>query len=146
MARLSAHNVAEYLLAQMSDDCGDTISNMKLQKLLYYAQGVSLACNNTALFREQIRAWAHGPVVPSVYHKYKEHGAGAIPKPADVNFAIFSNDDRAIMDEVWTVFGQFSGWKLRNMTHKEPPWKDTKQNAVITHASMRKYFTTLLIS
>jgi uncharacterized phage-associated protein len=146
MGGISAQNVADYFLAQMSDDCGDTISNLKLQKLLYYAQGVNLAFHDTPLFRDRIRAWDHGPVIPSIYHKYKEYGDGAIPKPNNVNFAVFTKKDRTVMDEVWKVFGQFSAWKLRNMTHAEPPWKNTERDAVIPRAAMREYFKTLLVS
>ena len=68
---ISAFNVADYFLVQQDEDAGDLISNMKLQKLLYYAQGYFLAIANEPLFHERIYAWTHGPVVPKVYHKYK---------------------------------------------------------------------------
>jgi uncharacterized phage-associated protein len=47
--------------------------------------------------------------------------------------------------EVNTVYGQFTATKLRNMTHQEPPWKDTPQGDEIPHAAMQEYFKTLLI-
>ena len=67
----SAVDVARYFLAQSDDDAGDIISNLKLQKLLYYAQGVTLALTGKPLFSDPIEAWQHGPVVPSVYRLYK---------------------------------------------------------------------------
>ena len=79
MANLIASDVAKYFLAQMSDDCGDTISNLKLQKLLYYAQGFHLALFVARLCPEASEAWAHGPVVADVYHQYKEYGSIPIP-------------------------------------------------------------------
>ena len=57
---LTCLDVAEYFLSKSEVDAGDVITNLKLQKLVYYAQGFSLAINNRPLFNEQIRAWQHG--------------------------------------------------------------------------------------
>lgn len=72
----SAIDVARYFLAQSDPDAGDTMSNLKLQKLLYYAQGVTLALTEKPLFSDPLEAWLQGPVVPSVFRKYKEAGSG----------------------------------------------------------------------
>lgn len=141
---VTATDVAKYFLSQMSEDCGDTISNLKLQKLLYYAQGYYLAMHDAPLYSDRIKAWRHGPVIPTVYHEYKEFGDGAIPKPSSFGFSKFNKRQRELMDEVWNVLGQFSAWKLRNMTHEEPPWKDTASNAVISHAALKSYFKTMI--
>jgi uncharacterized phage-associated protein len=141
---LSAHTVARYLLAQQSEECGDTISNLKLQKLVYYAQGLHLAMYDKPLFPEQIKAWMHGPVVPSLYHEYNQFGANSIPIPTDVDFSKYSNIVKEFLNEVYKVMGQYSAWKLRNTTHEEPPWKNAKPNGVITHASMRTFFKTMI--
>lgn len=144
MPNLTVNDVADYLLAQMSEESGDTISNLKLQKLVYYAQGFYLAAHGKALFREQIKAWDHGPVVPPLWHRFKEHGNSALPKPDRVSYSRFSKSERDHLDEIFKLFDQFSAWKLRNMTHKEPPWTDTARNGVITHAAMKSYFKTML--
>ncbi len=60
---LSCDDAAKYFLAQTSEDAGDLISNLKLQKLLYYAQGFHLALYDEPLFPEAIEAWTHGPVL-----------------------------------------------------------------------------------
>ena len=149
MGTLRATQVAEYFLAQVDEqECGDTISNLKLQKLLYYAQGVHLAETGDPLFREEIEAWDHGPVVLSVYRKYRQHGDGAIPPPKIVDFSVFSKSQKDVLKEVYRVFGQFSAWKLRNMTHAEPPWKEAwarGRKSLISPASMKKYFKTQLV-
>ena len=67
---LNCDDVAKYFLSLSDDSSGDYISNLKLQKLLYYAQGFHLAIFNKPLFNEPIEAWAHGPVVGSSYRKY----------------------------------------------------------------------------
>ena len=64
---------AKYFLAQASEDAGDLISNLKLQKLVYYAQGFHLALYDEPLFLEAIEAWTHGPVVPDLYRHYKKY-------------------------------------------------------------------------
>jgi uncharacterized phage-associated protein len=140
---MPAHDVAKYFVSLVDEDAGDSITNLKLQKLLYYAQGVNLALNDVPLFAEPIEAWTHGPVVPKVYHAYKQHGGEAIPVER-VNLEIYPNDLRELLDEVNDVFGQFSAAKLRAMTHNEPPWKDTPAGAVISPESMKAYFKTVV--
>lgn len=142
---LTCHDVAKYFLCLADEEAGDLISNLKLQKLVYYAQGFHLAMYNVPLFSEIIEAWTHGPVVPELYHEYKQYGSGPIPQPDNVDFSKYDDKTKKLMDEVYSVFGQFSAWKLRNMTHEEPPWKDVSDTAgEITHEAMREYFKTQL--
>ncbi|MCV6610799.1 MAG: DUF4065 domain-containing protein [Amphritea sp.] len=108
---------------------GDGISNLKLQKLVYYAQGFHSAIFDTALFDEGIAAWAHGPVVPELYHAYKQHGKNHIPMPNDFDRNSLTDDQFELVEEVFEVFGQYSAWKLRNMTHEESPWLNHEQSA-----------------
>lgn len=143
---LTAKDVAEYFLASSGDEGQDLISNLKLQKLVYYAQGVNLALYDEPLFHEEIEAWMHGPVVPSLYHDYKVNGDKAIEPPTDIDYTKYSQQEREVLDEVYSFFGQFSAWKLRNMTHEERPWKEANENGcgVITHSAMREYFKTVV--
>lgn len=62
MKTIQPIDVANFFLSAMDDDAGDLISNLKIQKLVYYAQGVHLAMFDTTLFDEEILAWEHGPV------------------------------------------------------------------------------------
>lgn len=139
---LTCFDVADYFLSKTDEEAGDVISNLKLQKLVYYAQGFTLAVTGKPLFNEPIEAWQHGPVVPDLYHKYKDHGAYGIPAPTNVDFSKFSSEIKEILDEVYDVYGQFSAWKLRNMTHEEAPWKNTERGDVISLSSMSEYFKT----
>ena len=141
----SAMEVARYFLAQSDPDAGDTISNLKLQKLLYYAQGVTLALTGRPLFAEDIEAWQHGPVVPSVYRAYKTAGSGPVELDAEVHFDQFDQSTQNILNDVYQVYGQFSAWKLRNMTHDESPWANTPQGQVITHPQLSEFFMTRVI-
>jgi uncharacterized phage-associated protein len=78
-------DIANKIIHFVSDsNAGDLISNMKLQKLLYYQQGFHLAYFGKPLFEEDIEAWMYGPVVPSVYSHFKTEGSGALHYEGDV--------------------------------------------------------------
>ena len=137
-------DVANAFLKLSEPESGDGLTNLKLQKLLYYVHGFNLALNNEPMFDAEIKAWEHGPVVPEIYHLFKDHGANIIPIDYDVELASLSKQNKSLISEVNKVYGQFSGWKLRDMTHKESPWKETNLNAEITHKKLRKFFKTLV--
>lgn len=143
---LSCHDVAKYFLAQTDEDAGDLISNLKLQKLLYYAQGFHLALYDEPLFSEPIEAWTYGPVVPEIFHEYKSFGSDAIPIPENIDFSKFDEQTVELLDEVYSVYGQFSAWKLRNMTYNEEPWKDAQVGDIITCKSLKNYFKNQLVN
>lgn len=140
---IGALDVANYFLSLCDENAGDLISNLKLQKLLYYAQGFRLALSNGPLFDDPIEAWTHGPVVPTVYHAFKKHGSNALPAPENLDLSVFDDGTKSHLDEVYKVYGQFSAWKLANMTHEEPPWKDmAATKGVISHDALKRYFKT----
>jgi len=141
---LNCFDVADYFLSLTSLEAGDLISNMKIQKLVYYAQGFNLAIFSKPMFQEKIEAWTYGPVCPDLYHKYKKYDSNAIPVSNNVDFSKYNADTRDLLDEVYEIYGQYSAWKLMNLTHEEPPWRDTKPGETITHDAMETYFKTLL--
>jgi len=142
---MNCQEAADFFLTQVDDDAGDTISNLKLQKLLYYAQGFHLALFDKPLFNEAIEAWSYGPVVPPVYHRFKKFGGSAIPaQESKFDFSTHPTDSVKLLEDVYKEFGQYSAWRLRDMTHDEPPWKDTPLNTVIPHKLMSDYFKTQL--
>lgn len=142
---LSAKNVAEYFLKLVDEEAGDLMTNMKLQKLAYYAQGIYLALYNKPIFPEPIEAWVHGPVVPKLYQEYKPYGSGAIPAPQEISIDSYNSNEIDTLNEVYDVYGQFSAWVLSNMTHEEPPYKNTPQGQVIDHTLLKSYFKTQLV-
>jgi uncharacterized phage-associated protein len=142
---VNAKDVADYFLAKTKNDDDEKITNLKLQKLLYYAQGFHLALFNEELYPENIEAWTHGPVCPEIYHEFKKYGSNIIPcDDCEKDFdKIFSKEQMELLDEVYDVFGQFSAWKLRDMTHEEPTWINNKDSASeITKKEMEEYFKT----
>jgi uncharacterized phage-associated protein len=121
MATYTADQISSYLLSLANPEDND-ISNLKLQKLCYYAQGVMTAMRGEPLIAEDIFAWDHGPVVPSLYHRYKHHGAQPIPIVTDFDVEQIDERDRKALIDIYEYYGQFSPWRLRNMTHDEKPW------------------------
>lgn len=142
----TAVEIANYFLTLVDSESGDSLTNLKLQKLVYYAQGFHLAITGQPLFEDSIEAWEHGPVVPTLYHSFKQHGSEPIPSPEEgIDPARYSTETKEILDDVFDVYGQFSAWKLRNMTHQEPPWKEAYgQLPRISLDTMRQYFSTQL--
>jgi uncharacterized phage-associated protein len=136
--------IAKYFLSLSDENSGDLISNLKLQKILYYAQGYHVALNGVKgpLFEDKIYAWKHGPVVKSVYKHYSRYEGKALPVGAAPSS--IDQKDVAFLDEIYRVFGKFSAWKLREMTHRENPWKKNYEPDVtdieIPLKDLRAYF------
>lgn len=129
----------EYI-RNFEDEDTDDISNMKLQKLLFYAQSAFLAIKGEPLFDNKILAWQHGPVIKEIYEKYKDKGNQGIIKYDEKNLKDISKEDTNLLIDVYNLFGEYSAWGLRNLTHSENPWKTIKRNEVITTDKMAKEF------
>lgn len=143
MARYTALDVSNFLIQQaIENEEGELLTNMKLQKLLYYAQGCYLAVYGEPLFDENLEAWQMGPVVPDVYHTFKVCGRQPIEAPYNEPIVL----DRSVSDFLAAIsetFGQFSAFKLMNMTHIERPWQETYvsgMNEVINFSLLTSFF------
>lgn len=139
----TAEQIADYFLVK-SDESRDPISNLKLQKLCYYAQGIGLAVRGQPMFEERISAWMHGPVVPDLWRRYRDFGSAPITLGRDVDLSVFDEADRMILDDVFTYYGQYSAWRLREMTHTEAPWKNnanTYGGGTITNEELVQFFS-----
>ncbi|MDT0264380.1 Panacea domain-containing protein [Jatrophihabitans lederbergiae] len=143
----NALTIAKWFVAWAEAEDAD-MSNLKLQKLLYYAQGHSLASTGQPLFSDTIQAWAHGPVVPSVYHEFKHWESGDVHLDDDDPFDFSDVDGEAtdLLLRTWNTYGGYAAWRLRNMTHNESPWRETfdvgRRNATIPTEAMREHFAS----
>lgn len=144
MANHTALQVAEWFLSYNriaeAEAGAEKISNLKLQKLLYYAQGAFLAVTGNPLFDDELEAWQHGPAVDAVYCRYEKYRSDGIPYEDDFDFSSFSSEEQELLASVYNEFGQFSAWKLWNMTHEEAPWKNTPQTQIIPKFAIKEYF------
>lgn len=124
----SAETIANWFLKNIDRESGDSITHLKLQKLLYYAQAWYMVLTENKsepiLFEEKIEAWTHGPVVREVYDKYSEMRYNSIPSPDD-NVELDEVTEE-ILQEVLRVYGKYEAKYLEELTHQEDPWKITR--------------------
>lgn len=129
------------------------ITNMKLQKLVYFAQGFYAAMNNgERLFKEDFEAWKYGPVIPELYHKFKVYFAGAIPAnhPFKESSELTDQEEKVIQ-WVYDNLGKYTAIQLSNFSHLEnSPWATVFNNQdsperVIAVKDMAEYFEKMLI-
>lgn len=142
-APYSASDVAKWFIWRNrieENDEAEKMTLLKLLKLLYYAEGCSLALNDKSLFDETIEAWEHGPVVPEIYAIYHDDPYNLPFNEDDSCIAEkFCPEDRECLEQVFQVFGAYSAWALRNKTHKEEPWlKATNNGSSLKHPISRK--------
>jgi len=141
----SAHTIAKFIVQESKTP----VSNLKLQKLLYYIQGWNLGIHGRPVFTEQIQAWIHGPVVPEIFQAYRQYKWTPIiaePEPVKV--------DKPISDHVIAIlgaFGNLTAAQLEAISHQEAPWIEARKGldpkspsrAIITHDSMKRFFGKL---
>jgi uncharacterized phage-associated protein len=145
----TAVDIAKKIIAKTDASKGEIISNLKLQKLLYYVQGFYIAIYDKKLFDEPIEAWQYGPVVRMVYQHFKPFEAGALTLQQNEIIAELEPDVEALFDEILEEYGQFSAIKLMQMTQEELPWKtvffENPQGEISTEL-MKQYFKTQIVA
>ena len=120
-----------FLFLARSFDAGDTISNLKMQKMLYYAQGWHFAYFGKELFDDEIEAWKHGPVIKTIYDKFKKYGSNSIS--FDELEEYNTKPDEKTAEFLYFIFKKLSAypaWELADKTHYEPPYLDNYSKAV----------------
>ena len=136
----NALDIANFLIYLMSDSCDD-LSNMKLNKILYYAQGHFLQNYNRPLFSDTIEAWQHGPVVKAVYAKYKDYKDKPISEYDISKIDAIDNSVKSFLLDIARKYGRYTAYTLRNMTHRpKSPWAQVDEGEEITLKSISDYF------
>ena len=110
------------------------LSNLKLQKLLYYCQvwSVTLQENKEAkIFKEDFQARVNWPVIQSVYDALKAEWSNDLhlkdlKQLSKVDTKQLSNDDKTIIDWVLTQYWEYTAWELVEMTHADEPRKKAR--------------------
>ncbi|UBF27030.1 DUF4065 domain-containing protein [Kovacikia minuta CCNUW1] len=121
-------NAARYFIMRAYEDGIEAeMTNMKVQKLLYYAQSIHLALYNEPLFEEEIQAWRYGPVCPPAYRFYSDFEAKQLPIPREASLSQLPSDEKELLEKVWEYFGGYHAYRLSDMTHGEFPWKRARR-------------------
>lgn len=157
-AKYSALDIARFVI-NYSNRSNSPITNLKLQKLLYFIQAYFITKLNRPCFKDDIEAWSLGPVVPSVYHEFKNYGAGYIPyikayfdmSHGSSSFMhVFNPDNISRSDQecIQTIvdnLSKYSASTLVTITHDQEPWKKAFEYGykVIPLLSIKNYFEKL---
>lgn len=144
-------------MSQKHSDDNEVIdlTNLKLQKLLYYFQGYTLAYFEKPLFKNNIINWKHGPVVEDVYYEFQKCGRdpvylseGDLLSGGKFDYSEIKNNKimKRFLTDVFEYYAKYSASNLRNKTHNEDPWMDTKNREIMSNTSLQDYFIKLIDS
>lgn len=132
--------IVEYILIT------EKMTNLRLQKILYFIQAFSLISTGRPLFKEDILAWQYGPVVKEVYDEYKQWKSMKIPMPIFYSDTL-DDEERNIIKKVLSGLEKYSTAELVNMTHSYDTWKKTyimNENNIISKGEIQKYHANRL--
>lgn len=137
----SALELSKYIISKCNnEDC--PISNLQLQKILYYIQGAFYRTFNKPAFDDDIEAWQHGPVVKNVYYEYSNYVASKLTMNI-LNNVIneYDNSEIKVINEIIEKLKAKDAWELVDMTHREDPWKLVSSYfGIISKESIKNWF------
>ena len=128
---MDIHDVCDYIIHKVCTS-GESLSNLKLQKLLYYVQAWNIVFEGKPLFAGKFQAWVHDPVSRDIYNRF----AKTKTLYSDINENDVRNVDhsssidesaKSHIDRVLSVYAKFSGAQLEELTHQEQPWLEARK-------------------
>lgn len=139
-------DVARYILKKKGP-----LNTVKLQKLVYYCQAWSLVWDERPLFREQIQAWANGPVAPKLFQHHKGKFSVSISNFPSADCRNLTSPQKDTINSVLKHYGDKTTQWLVDLTHLEDPWRNARGNSqcgepsssLISHGSMMEYYSGL---
>jgi uncharacterized phage-associated protein len=150
-----------YAFVKKAIESGNPVTQMKLQKLVYFAHGLHLASYDEPLISEYFQAWKYGPVVPAIYQEYKYYGSSPIATTdllsisynvSDVEDELTTIDVNATqsINTTWNALKLMSATQLSNWTHKESsPWainyEEGVNEKIIPDTEIKQYFKTHIV-
>lgn len=144
----SSHTIANQFI-ELARNAGESLTNMQLQKLVFLAQGYTLAVTDFPLYRDNTCAWQWGPVVPELYKALQKYGRNVVKEPLATEESITPNStEMEIIQAVWEGYGHMSGAQLSKLTHKpNTPWSQTWEEhpfSVIPQQVITEHYKELL--
>lgn len=142
------HSVADYIIESFSPK---EISLLKLQSLLYFAQGWHLALYDKPLFEEDFEARVHGPINSETYKRFA-NGCGLFTLIKSNKVSSMENDLKKFIDGIIGVYGNFTGDQLESLIRSQSPWKLARNGLAeyescenkIDKFSMKEYFASIM--
>ena len=121
------------------------ITNLRLNELLYYVQGIHLAAAGKPLFDEEIQAWDSGPVVASVYTEYHDQfGNNPVLSEQIAEPKALTLEEQKLLEQVLQEFGAYTGFQLVALVQKPgTPWSTARARGdhIISKKEMQDYFS-----
>ena len=136
-----ALTIADYIISYYEQHY-ETVSNLKLQKLLYFLQAEYLLKCDKPLFEDDIEARSFGPVVASVYEKFKFFAGASVPSH-NVVMPFLAKEDKRIVDELLSRLCKYSAAYLTEITLNQTPWLrnySEYSNKIIPISEIKEYF------
>lgn len=145
-----------YVFVKKGIEEDNFVTQMKLQKMVYFAQGYYLAKYGVPLIQEEFEAWRYGPVIPSIYRTYKLYGsepifdAGLVDNLSTLEQQLLKLETKAIeaINYTWEVTKNLSANNLSAWTHTEgSPWHNAylpDLSSRINNNNIRDYFSEIL--
>ena len=137
-------DIAKAILCIAEQDA-HPIDHLKLQKVLYFAQALSLVRNGEVLFNEKIEAWGHGPVIEEVYQAFKGYKDKGIVCEEEYKESLdkINKKERSVLEDILITLKRYNGADLRDITHSHKPWKEVYEkgkNHEITPEVVQSYY------
>ncbi len=130
-----SHIANFFLWLAKQDGCDRKMTNMKLLKLTYFTFAWYYTLYEEKLFDEDIEAWGHGPVIPSIYHEFKRFGkkpiedyAVEINQHGEIYHPMINDQDKQVVliaNAIWDAYKNQDGEDLSQITHQpNSPWSN----------------------
>lgn len=147
--------LADYIIITCNKENKD-ISNLKLQKLIFYCQAYHIARYRERLIDNYFEAWKHGAVLPALYSQYSYLKYKNINKYDEDEYNDIRNSfDEYLpefLDKIINKFGNMTANEIRELNHSEKPWQEARKgykahercNEIISEKTMYEYYSNLL--
>ncbi len=151
--------IADYFIA-LSNEMQSPITNLKLQKLVYYAQAWNLALLKRELIHEDFQAWVHGPVISNLYNDYRHFSWKPIIREdlqegslSEIKNEFEPDVLKVLADVEYEYFG-LEAYQLEKLTHNEDPWiltrsglaDDEPSDRVIPKSLIQGYYSKFVVN
>lgn len=113
-------NVATYFANRYLSEYGEKIDEMKLHKLMYFAQRESLIQVGEPLFDSVFYGWKYGPILKEIRSAFKNETFENV-KPEKI-----AEDHLQILNSVFEDYAGKTSWSLSRLTHGEESWKNSR--------------------
>lgn len=144
----SAINIAAALISE-ADSMNLPVTNLALQKYLFYIQLWNMRSNKCPAFSDGIEAWRHGPVIRDIYEKFRKYISSPIDpqdKVLSENRVYLDNDTMQVVQYVLQKYSELSDWDLVRLTRATQPWEDayiSGETAIIPKESLFEFSKTI---